>query len=94
MSNREAYIAKMKTQLDDLNTEVDKLEAKAKEARVDVREKYQAEMLKLHQQSKLALAKLEEIKAASIDSWENLVAEAEKMRDAFVHSFHYFKSQL
>ncbi len=94
MSTKETYIAKMKTQLDELNIEMEKLEAKAKEAKADARAKYQEEMLKLRQQSDLALAKLEEIKAAGEDSWEQMVAEVEKIRDAFVHSFHYFKAQL
>ncbi len=51
-------------------------------------------MDKLRAQSKVAVAKLDEIKAAGEDSWENMVTEMEKVRDAFKHSFHYFKSQL
>ena len=38
--------------------------------------------------------KLDELKAAGEDSWDALVAEMEKIRDAFVHSFKYFKSQI
>ena len=49
---------------------------------------------KLRQQSDLAVAKLEELKTAGEDSWEKMVAEMEKIRDAFVHSFSYFKSQI
>jgi len=37
---------------------------------------------------------LDELKAATAETWESLVAETEKVRDAFVHSFNYFKSQL
>lgn len=51
-------------------------------------------MAKLRQQSDLAVAKLEELKAAGEDSWEKMVAEMEKIRDAFIHSFSYFKSQV
>ncbi len=94
MSNKATYIEKMKTQLDELNIEMEKLEAKAKQAKADARAKYQEEMLMLRQQSNLALEKLEEMKAAGEDSWEQLVADVEKIRDAFVHSFHYFKAQL
>ena len=94
MTSRDAYIAKMKLQLDDLNSAMSELEAKAKEAKQDARDKYKAEMTKLRQQSKAAFDKLDELKAASEDSWENLVAGTEKVRDAFTHSFHYFKSQL
>ncbi len=79
MTTRETYIAKMKLQLDELNLQMDKLEAKAQEAREDVRDKYRAEMVKVHAQE---------------SSWDAMVAEAEKIRQAFVHSFSYFKSQV
>lgn len=93
-AKRDEYVAKMKLQLDDLNAKMDKLEAKASEAREDARAKYKEEMSKLRQQSKLAKGKLDELKAAGEDSWDVMVAEMEKLRDAFKHSFNYFKSQL
>jgi len=77
MTPHTAYIAKMKTQLDELNLKMNELE-----------------MTKLRHQSKLAVAKLDELKAAGEDGWDAMVAEMEKMRDAFTHSFHYFKSQV
>ena len=39
-TKREEYTAKMKHQLDDLNTKMNELEAKTKEAKADAREKY------------------------------------------------------
>lgn len=94
MTIRDTYIRKMKLQLDELNLQMAKLETKAQEAREDVRDKYRAEMAKVHAQSKLATAKLEELQASGESSWDAMVAEAEKIRTAFVNSFHYFKSQI
>jgi hypothetical protein len=94
MTTRDAYIAKMKLQLDELNAKMSAVEARAKEAKADAREKYDEEMNKLRAQSRLAVAKLDELKAAGDDSWDTMVAEMEKVRDAFTHSFNYFKSQL
>ena len=51
-------------------------------------------MAQLREQSVHAKAKMEELKAASEDRWDAMVAEMEKVRDAFVHSFSYFKSQV
>ena len=51
-------------------------------------------MAKLHDQSKLAQGKLDSMKSATAEAWDATVAEMEKVRDAFVHSFSYFKSQL
>lgn len=94
MTKKNVYIEKMKQQLDELNANMGKLEASATEAKADARTKYKEEMEKLRHQSKLATEKLESLVAASEDSWENMKDEMEKMRDAFVHSFHYFKSQV
>lgn len=94
MTKKSVYIEKMKTQLDALNTNMNALEAKTEETKEEARALYKEEMRKLRHQSKLAVSKLNEIKAASEDSWETMVAEMEKVRDAFTHSFHYFKSQV
>lgn len=84
----------MKEQIDNLNTQIDELQAKAKDAKGDVREKYETEMNKLREQSNKAGDKLKELKNAGEDTWENLVADTDKVLNAFVHSFNYFKSQL
>ncbi len=94
MSKRDAYIAKIKLQLDELNAKMKQLEAKAHEVKADAQNQYQQEMKLLRRQSKLAAAKLEELKAAGEATWETMVAEMEKVSDAFTHSFHYFRSQL
>jgi phage shock protein A len=94
MSTRDTYVEKMKTQLDELNAKMDKLETKSKDAKADAQEKYKEEMAKLRHQSKLAKGKLEELKSAGDDVWETMVAEMDKLGDAFKHSFNYFKSQV
>ena len=83
MTKKSIYIEKMKTQLDELNASMNKLDAKTQEAKEDAREMYKEEM-----------AKLDDMKTASEETWEAMVTEMEKVRDAFTHSFHYFKSQV
>jgi ribosome recycling factor len=90
MPTRDAYIEKMKAELDAMNARMDALQARAK----DARGKYREEMKNLRHQSDLAVAKLDELKVAGEDSWDRMVTEMEKVRDAFTHSFHYFKSQV
>ena len=94
MAKRDEYIAKMKLQLDELDAKMDKLEAKAKEAKEDARAKYKEEIANLRQQSRLAQGKLEELKASREEKWDDMVAEMERIRDAIAHSCNYFKSQL
>ena len=93
-TKRQEYTAKMKLQLDELNSRIDGLEAKASEVKKEARDIYRAEIAKSRAQSKLAAAKLGEMKAASEESWDKMVAEMDKIRDAFTHSFHYFKTQI
>lgn len=93
MLNRESYIAKLKLQLDELDATLATLEAKAAQAKVEAREKYEAEMRKLREQSKVTQQKFEELKTAGEDRWTASVAEMEKVRDALIHSYNYFKSQ-
>jgi TolA-binding protein len=94
MSIRATYIEKMKLQLDELNTTMDELQTKADNAKIEFQEKYLKEMTSLREQSQVALDRLDELKTSGEESWESMVTEAEKVRDAFVQSFHYFKSQL
>lgn len=94
MTKRDEYIQKMKSQLDALNATMQEVEAKAKDAKEEARDKYREEVAKLQHQSKVAVAKLADLKSAGEDRWEAMVAEMDKVRDAFVHSFHYFKSQI
>ncbi len=94
MKTRDQYVAKMKSQLDDMNAQLDKLEAKSKSARKEMQAKYKQEMADLRVQSNKANTKLDEIKNAGSDAWKSSVAEMEKIGDAFKHSYNYFKSQL
>jgi hypothetical protein len=94
MSQHHAYIEKMKHQLDELNLQMAALDAKAKDARAEARDTYRKEMDKLRHQSQLAAARMDEMKAATEETWESMVIEMEKVRDAFIHSFKYFKSQI
>jgi fibrillarin-like rRNA methylase len=94
MNQHRVYIEKMKHQLDELNLQMAALDTKAKDAREEARDIYRKEMEKLRHQSQLAAARMDEMKAATEDTWESMVSEMEKVRDAFVHSFKYFKSQV
>jgi len=94
MSKRDQYVEQMKSRLDDMNAQLDKLAAKSKNAKKEMQAKYKQEMADLRAQSSRANAKLEELKNAGEDSWDSMVAEMDKIGDAFKHSYNYFKSQL
>lgn len=94
MSKKDDYVSKMKAQLDELNDEMNVIEAKARDAKQEARAKYEEQMEKVRLQSKLASAKLDEVKSAAEDGWDKMVDEMDRLRAAFVNSFRYFKSQV
>jgi len=49
---------------------------------------------KLQAQSRLASERFAEFKLAREESWDKAVLEMERIRDAFLHSFNYFESQI
>ena len=94
MSRRDEYIEAMKNQLDELNTQLTSLESKGEAAQAEFTEKHKDQIAQLREHYNAALSKMNEIKSASEETWESLLAEGEKVHKAFVHSFNYFKSQL
>lgn len=72
MSNRDAYVQKMKARLDEWNADIDKLAAKAEAAEADAKIAYQAQVENLRTKHAEAGQKLEELGAASEGAWEDM----------------------
>ncbi len=94
MTNRDAYVAAIKQQLDTLNATMDELEAKVKHARADAQDRLKGEIAQLRKQAQTARDMLDELASAADAQWDSMVLRTDKLRDAFTHSVHYFKSQL
>jgi ElaB/YqjD/DUF883 family membrane-anchored ribosome-binding protein len=92
--SRDQMVAAIKAQLDETNEMLDDLEKKASKASSDAQAKYEEQIAKLQKQSEEVQTKLTEMAKAGEEYWRELMAEAEKMRDAFIHSINYFRSQL
>jgi len=93
-NSREDFVAKLKQQIDDVNTQIGEFEAKAEAAGTKAVEDFDAQMDQLRGHAREMQAKLDEMRDAGEDSWDRIVEESRKLRDACVHSFNYFKSQL
>ena len=94
MSRRAEYIEKMRLQLDALNSQLAELESKGMAAQAEFQENHKEQIAQVRSHYQSALAKMEEVREASEEKWESLVADGEKVHKAFVHSLNYFKSQL
>lgn len=94
MQSRNEYIELMRQELDALDMQLHRLELSAVNLQDDARLRYNLEVDKVKIQSELAKEKFGNLLVSSEASWNNMVNETEKIRDAFVNSFHYFKSQI
>ncbi len=92
MLTRDQYVARLKKQLDEWNAEIDTLEVMAHKTREDAKAKVQEQLRALHSKRLEGQKKLEAIKAATGDSWEQLKAETENVWEALKDSVHAFKA--
>ena len=60
------------SKLDEWNQDIDRLKAKADEAKVEVRTKYQRQVKDLHAKRDRVQQKLQQVKQAGDDAWEEL----------------------
>lgn len=75
--SREAYIEKLKAQLDRWNAEIEKLKARAGQIKSDVKLGYEKQMKDLEEKHKRAGEKLEELRRADAGAWRDLKAGIE-----------------
>jgi len=94
MSTRDAYIAKLKAQLDEWNAEVKKWEAKAKGAQADVRIEYEKQLAVFHQQRDQAMRQMQQVQKAAGDAWQDLMRGTDdawaKAHEAFAKARSHF----
>jgi len=72
MSKRDAYIQKLKAQLDEWNAELDLLEARSRKLGAEARIKYEEQMELLRSQHAEAMDRFAELQGATQDAWESL----------------------
>jgi len=72
MIKRDEFIANLKTQLDEMSSEIDKLEKKVREIKEKSRAGVQKQITKLRGKRDAAFNKLQEIKNTNEDAWIDL----------------------
>ena len=72
LGTKEAYQDKMQAQLDQLSAKMDELVAKGKEMKADAQIEYYKQMDELKAKQKTAQTRLDSLKGASADAFEEL----------------------
>lgn len=70
--NREAYIQKLKAKIDEWNADIDKLLAKAKQAKAEKEVEYRELIETLRAKRSELESKLEQVQQASESTWQDL----------------------
>ncbi|MGY6587967.1 MAG: sll1863 family stress response protein [Wenzhouxiangella sp.] len=91
-SRREQFIESLKGRLDDLNSEMEKLEKKAEDASGKVEQRLEEQLADMREKRDQMRNKLAEVRAASEAQFERLKLEAEHAWKAFQNSVNYFRS--
>jgi hypothetical protein len=87
MSTKEEYLAKLKTQLDSWQTEVNELEAKATEATADLKVELDEQLANLRVKFADGETKFQEFADSTDEAWEELKGDAEVMFDKLIGDF-------
>jgi chromosome segregation ATPase len=95
MTTRNEYIEQLKNNLDQWNSDLAKLEAKARVAKTDMHIEYEMQLEALRKHREEAAAKLKELQTSGEGAWKELAAGADiawaTMREAFDKAAAHFK---
>jgi septal ring factor EnvC (AmiA/AmiB activator) len=94
VATRDDYIEKLKTQLDEWNDEIGKLEARLAERNEATRKKLEPHLAKAREARDTVRAKLKELRDSGEKSWDSARDEVEHVVKVFKQSVKYFRSQL
>jgi multidrug resistance efflux pump len=83
MSKKQAYEEKFKAQLDELDAKIDVLKAKAKQAGASVKADYYETVEDLQKKRSEAQTKLQHLRDAGDDAWEDMKQGVEESWTAF-----------
>lgn len=87
MSTKEEYLAKLKTQLDSWQVEVDELQVKASEATGDIKAEIDEQIANLRVKYAEGETKFDELADATEEAWEELKDDAEAMFGKLIGDF-------
>jgi len=91
-SKRNEFIGQMKDRLDELDKEIDKLKGEAGKFESKARMEYENRLHDLREKRREAKRKIDDLRSAGDEKWQQLKDETEHAWKALGNSFNYFKS--
>jgi len=93
MTNREEYLEKLKSKLDDWNADIDKLETRAQEAQGEIQGQIRKQLATLREMRDDAQKQYLELQNAAADAWDVMVEGTEKAWKAWFGAFEDARSK-
>jgi lipid II:glycine glycyltransferase (peptidoglycan interpeptide bridge formation enzyme) len=97
MINREEYVQKLKTQLDQWNAEAAKWEAKAMAAQSTMKAEYEKQLAAVNSRRDEALYQMKLLQNASHDAWQDMMRGTDEawknMHEAFSKARSHFEKK-
>lgn len=97
MTDRDAYVQKLKSQLDQWNAEVSKWEAKTKGAQAHLKAEYEKQLGSVRGKRDEAMYQMKLLQNASLDAWQDVMRGADEawknMQDAFNKARSHFEKK-
>lgn len=84
---KDAYIGKLKLQLDQWSADIDAMEARARQADADLKGAYQDKLEELRYQKTLAHGRIIELQNAADDAWEQISRGSESIWETVKKTF-------
>jgi len=87
MIERDEYVRKLKTQIDQWNAEAARWEGEARKAQAGAKAQYERQLESLRRKSEQAMSELDALQRASADAWTEMMrgveASVKSMQEAF-----------
>lgn len=97
MVNRDEYVQKLKTQLDQWNAEAEKWEAKAKAAQAGMKAEYEKQLAAVNSRRDEAMYRMKLLQNASLDAWQDMMRGTDEawknMQEAFNKARSHFEKK-
>lgn len=97
MINRDEYVQKLKSQIDQWNTEAVRWEEKAKQAQAGMKAEYERQLEQFHARREEAMAELRRVQSASTDAFSEMMRGADaamrSMKEAFERASQSFNKK-
>jgi lipid II:glycine glycyltransferase (peptidoglycan interpeptide bridge formation enzyme) len=87
MINRDEYVQKLKSQIDEWNAQAARWEDKARKAEAGTKAEYERQLESFHRRSQEAMSELDRLQRATADAWTEMMrgvdASVKSMQEAF-----------